>query len=294
MDDLRDLAQPDNADVDLLHWPSPHHLVSFRAGAFVPSAGVKHTPYRLASHLRPTVCAGAGRIVNIPESSMWLCDGIEKTDHSAHRVVRDRRRLLRQRPDTRLLDLAHPDADGATRPQSGAGGGGADGSCRRRARRLSLTGRLVDTRSSAFTVVLFGLIMIVSLPFVGLAPHLLGLMVALFALGFGNGGMDVSMNAQGIQVERRCRPQHHQFAARLLQPRRLCRCGDRRGRGPARGAAAGSFPGSERVWANRLVVDPPLADPGHQGSANARRGERLCLAAALPLAPGSPCPLHVG
>ena len=24
MDDLRDLAKPDNPDVDLLHWPSPH------------------------------------------------------------------------------------------------------------------------------------------------------------------------------------------------------------------------------------------------------------------------------
>jgi len=65
-----------------------------------------------------------------------------------------------------------------------------------------ITGRLVDTRSSAFTVLFFGLIMIASLPFVGLAPHLLGLIAALFGLGFGNGGMDVSMNAQGIQVER--------------------------------------------------------------------------------------------
>jgi fucose permease len=65
-----------------------------------------------------------------------------------------------------------------------------------------ITGRLVDTRSSAFTVVCFGVIMIVSLPFVGLAPHLLGLFAALFVLGFGNGGMDVSMNAQGIQVQR--------------------------------------------------------------------------------------------
>ena len=65
-----------------------------------------------------------------------------------------------------------------------------------------ITGRLVDTRSSAFTVLFFALVMLVSLPVVGVAPHLLGLIVALFVLGFGNGGMDVSMNAQGIQVER--------------------------------------------------------------------------------------------
>ena len=65
-----------------------------------------------------------------------------------------------------------------------------------------ITGRLVDTRSSAFTVVSFGLVMILSLPFVGVAPQLLTLFVALFVLGFGNGGMDVSMNAQGVQVER--------------------------------------------------------------------------------------------
>jgi len=65
-----------------------------------------------------------------------------------------------------------------------------------------IAGRLIDTRSSAFTVVSFGLVMILSLPFVGVAPQLLMLFVTLFVLGFGNGGMDVSMNAQGVQVER--------------------------------------------------------------------------------------------
>jgi fucose permease len=65
-----------------------------------------------------------------------------------------------------------------------------------------IAGRLVDTRSSAFSVVCFGVVMILSLPILGLAPHLLVLMMALLLLGFGNGGMDVSMNAQGIQVER--------------------------------------------------------------------------------------------
>src|SRR5919112_3525365 len=65
-----------------------------------------------------------------------------------------------------------------------------------------ITGRLVDTRSSAFTVLFFALVMLLALPFLGVAPHLLVLMLALLLFGFGNGGMDVSMNAQGIQVER--------------------------------------------------------------------------------------------
>jgi len=64
-----------------------------------------------------------------------------------------------------------------------------------------IAGRLVDSRSSAFTVACFGLVMILSLPILGVAPHLLVLMLALLLFGFGNGGMDVSMNAQGIQVE---------------------------------------------------------------------------------------------
>ncbi|MBW3632840.1 MAG: MFS transporter [Chloroflexi bacterium] len=65
-----------------------------------------------------------------------------------------------------------------------------------------LTGRLVDTRSSATTVLLFAVIMVVALPFISIAPHLLLLILALLVFGFGNGGMDVSMNAQGIEVER--------------------------------------------------------------------------------------------
>src|SRR5215212_8921852 len=65
-----------------------------------------------------------------------------------------------------------------------------------------IAGRLIDTRSSAFTVVCFGLIMILTLPILGVAPHLLVLVPALLLLGFGNGGMDVSINDQGIQVER--------------------------------------------------------------------------------------------
>jgi fucose permease len=64
------------------------------------------------------------------------------------------------------------------------------------------TGRLVDTRSSATTVMLFALIMVLALPVVGASSHLVALILALCIFGFGNGGMDVAMNAQGIQVER--------------------------------------------------------------------------------------------
>lgn len=65
-----------------------------------------------------------------------------------------------------------------------------------------LAGRLIDTRSSATTMSLFALIMILALPVVGVAPHIATLILALLVFGFGNGGMDVSMNAQGIEVER--------------------------------------------------------------------------------------------
>lgn len=64
------------------------------------------------------------------------------------------------------------------------------------------TGRLVDRRSSAATAMLFATVMLLALPLVGAAPAQLPLVVALFVFGAGNGGMDVSMNAQGVQVER--------------------------------------------------------------------------------------------
>src|SRR5215213_10777512 len=137
MDDLRDLAKPDNPDIDLLHWPLPHRPCPFRSGTFVPYTGLTHTPYLLASHLRLTICAAAGRRIDSLESSSDYAGGIEKTDHSAYRVVRHRRRILRQRRDTRLLDLAHPHVDGASRARSGSGRAGADGPRRWRARRVS-------------------------------------------------------------------------------------------------------------------------------------------------------------
>jgi MFS family permease len=52
--------------------------------------------------------------------------------------------------------------------------------------------------ATALTVALFGL----SLPGLALAPGLVGLGLALFLLGAAAGALDVSMNAQGVAVER--------------------------------------------------------------------------------------------
>lgn len=65
-----------------------------------------------------------------------------------------------------------------------------------------LAGRSIDSRSSAITVLIFALVMIAALPAVGASGHLILLIATLLIYGFGNGGMDVAMNAQGIQVER--------------------------------------------------------------------------------------------
>ena len=73
MDDLRDLAEPDNSDVDLLHWPSPHRLCHSEPARSFSLPAVKHTPYRLASHLRFPVCAGVDGIADTPGKSEWLC-----------------------------------------------------------------------------------------------------------------------------------------------------------------------------------------------------------------------------
>jgi MFS family permease len=53
--------------------------------------------------------------------------------------------------------------------------------------------------ATALTVVVFGL----SLPGLALAPGLLGLGLALLLVGAASGALDVSMNAQGVSVEKR-------------------------------------------------------------------------------------------
>ncbi len=63
-------------------------------------------------------------------------------------------------------------------------------------------GRLVAKRGSAPVAIVSTLILICALPLIGLAPHVLLLMPLLFCMGIGNGGMEVSMNSQGVEVER--------------------------------------------------------------------------------------------
>ncbi|CAN5568897.1 MFS transporter [soil metagenome] len=63
-------------------------------------------------------------------------------------------------------------------------------------------GRLVAKRGSAPVAIVSTLILLLSLPLIGVAPHVLVLMPLLFCLGIGNGGMEVSMNSQGVEVER--------------------------------------------------------------------------------------------
>lgn len=68
-----------------------------------------------------------------------------------------------------------------------------------------LSGKRIAMRSSRNALTVFSCVMIAVLPFIGLAPEIFVLIPVLFVFGFGNGGMDVAMNAQGVEVERVCR-----------------------------------------------------------------------------------------
>jgi MFS family permease len=65
-----------------------------------------------------------------------------------------------------------------------------------------VTGYLITRFGSARVTVAFGLLLSAALPLLALAPNLLGLFLALLLFGLGNGGMDVAMNAQGVEIER--------------------------------------------------------------------------------------------
>lgn len=65
-------------------------------------------------------------------------------------------------------------------------------------------GRLIDSRSSAVATQVAAVVLFAALPFAGLAPQMLVLMAALAVFGAANGAIDVSMNAQGVEVERFC------------------------------------------------------------------------------------------
>ena len=66
-----------------------------------------------------------------------------------------------------------------------------------------LAGGLAGTRGSAWTTRIFGLGYTITFPLLGFAWHPVVLIVALWLYGFTFGGMDVAMNAQGVEVERK-------------------------------------------------------------------------------------------
>ncbi len=63
-------------------------------------------------------------------------------------------------------------------------------------------GRLIGDFGSARVTMAFGLALALTLTPIAFAPNLPLLFLALVAAGASNGGMDVSMNAQGVEVER--------------------------------------------------------------------------------------------
>src|SRR5690625_1712279 len=68
-----------------------------------------------------------------------------------------------------------------------------------------LTGRLIARFGSGPATTGFAVTYALALPLLALAPNLPLLFAALLLFGFGNGGMDVAMNAQGAEVEHRLR-----------------------------------------------------------------------------------------
>jgi MFS family permease len=64
------------------------------------------------------------------------------------------------------------------------------------------TGRLITRFGSARVTLAFGLVYALALPLLAFASSLPLLFVALLLFGVGNGGMDVAMNAQGVETEK--------------------------------------------------------------------------------------------
>lgn len=65
-----------------------------------------------------------------------------------------------------------------------------------------VSGRATSTRGSAPVTTFFGLMFCVTVPLLGFAPNAWWLAAALVLYGAANGGLDVAMNAQGVEIER--------------------------------------------------------------------------------------------
>lgn len=66
-----------------------------------------------------------------------------------------------------------------------------------------ITGKVIDSVGSARGTTIFGAFYFSALPILALAPNPYLLLAALVLFGFGNGGLDLTMNAQGIEIEAR-------------------------------------------------------------------------------------------
>jgi MFS family permease len=64
-----------------------------------------------------------------------------------------------------------------------------------------VSGRATSSRGSAPVTTFFGLLFCVTVPMLGFAPNAWWLAAALTFYGVGNGGLDVAMNAQGVEIE---------------------------------------------------------------------------------------------
>ncbi len=66
---------------------------------------------------------------------------------------------------------------------------------------FAIAGVGINRNGSATTTLIFGSLFALMLPLIGLAPSMWILLPVFLLFGAGNGGMDVAMNAQGVDVE---------------------------------------------------------------------------------------------
>lgn len=66
---------------------------------------------------------------------------------------------------------------------------------------FAIAGASINRKGSATTAIAFGSLFALALPLIGVAPSVWTLAPVFVLFGAGNGGMDVAMNAQGVEVE---------------------------------------------------------------------------------------------
>jgi MFS family permease len=66
---------------------------------------------------------------------------------------------------------------------------------------FAIAGASINRKGSATTTLIFGSLFALMLPLIGLVPSTWLLVPVFMLYGAGNGGMDVAMNAQGVEVE---------------------------------------------------------------------------------------------